>query len=51
MAPAGALRVITGDELGAACSSCVRVPVIGRLITAGFPSPADDFAEEAIEVP
>lgn len=29
----------------------VRIPIVGRRLTAGFPSPADDFTEEALELP
>ena len=31
--------------------STVRVPLLGQLLCAGFPSPADDFLEGAIELP
>jgi DNA polymerase V len=43
------LRVLTPDDLVG--TDRVRVPLVGRLVSAGFPSPADDFAEEAIELP
>ncbi|MBZ6078957.1 LexA family protein [Microvirga puerhi] len=29
----------------------VRVPVMGPSICAGFPSPADDFTEDAVDIP
>ena len=38
--------VLDGDD-----PALVRVPLIGRRIPAGFPSPADDFTEEAPELP
>lgn len=28
-----------------------RIPVVGRIVSAGFPSPADDFSEEAVDLP
>ena len=31
--------------------STVRVPLLGQRLCAGFPSPADDFLEGAIELP
>ena len=31
--------------------STVRVPIIGAALCAGFPSPADDFLEGALELP
>lgn len=32
-------------------ASMVRVPIMGHALCAGFPSPADDFLEGAIELP
>jgi len=29
----------------------VRVPLMGQTLCAGFPSPADDFVEDALELP
>ncbi len=39
------------EELPADGIGTVRVPVMGQALCAGFPSPADDFQEQAIELP
>jgi DNA polymerase V len=39
------------DELILGGADAVRVPVIGQSLCAGFPSPADDFIEGALELP
>lgn len=39
------------DELILGSADSVRVPVIGQALCAGFPSPADDFIEGALELP
>ncbi|GJD47190.1 Protein UmuD [Methylobacterium cerastii] len=39
------------DELILGSTDAVRVPVIGQALCAGFPSPADDFLEGALELP
>jgi len=39
------------DELLIQGSDAVRVPLIGHALCAGFPSPADDFLEGALELP
>lgn len=39
------------EELPRDAIATVRVPVMGRALCAGFPSPADDFQEQAIELP
>ena len=39
------------DELPGDGPATVRVPVMGQALCAGFPSPADDFQEQAIELP
>ena len=41
----------TVDELILGSADAVRVPVIGQALCAGFPSPADDFKEGALELP
>ncbi len=39
------------DELPTRSLDAVRVPLIGQALCAGFPSPADDFLEGALELP
>jgi DNA polymerase V len=39
------------EELPTDGAGTVRVPVMGHALCAGFPSPADDFQEQAIELP
>ena len=39
------------DELLTGSLNVVRVPLIGQALCAGFPSPADDFMEGALELP
>lgn len=39
------------DELPSAGDGTVRVPLVGPALCAGFPSPADDFLEGALELP
>ena len=39
------------DELPTRSPNTVRVPLIGQALCAGFPSPADDFLEGALELP
>ncbi|WP_452312094.1 LexA family protein [Methylorubrum thiocyanatum] len=39
------------EELPSDAVATVRVPVMGHALCAGFPSPADDFQEQAIELP
>ncbi|MGU3404073.1 LexA family protein [Methylobacterium brachiatum] len=39
------------DELLFRSPEAVRVPLIGHALCAGFPSPADDFLESALELP
>ncbi|GJD47227.1 hypothetical protein AFCDBAGC_5119 [Methylobacterium cerastii] len=39
------------DELILGSADVVWVPVIGQALCAGFPSPADDFLEGALELP
>lgn len=55
MRPApGALRLTwaaRGIEVGEDGTRLVSVPVLGRAVPAGFPSPADDFLEEALDLP
>ena len=39
------------DELVPGSADAVRIPLIGQSLCAGFPSPADDFVENALELP
>lgn len=39
------------EDLLVQSSEAVRVPLIGQALCAGFPSPADDFLEDALELP
>ncbi|CAO4149034.1 LexA family protein [Methylorubrum extorquens] len=39
------------DELSAHGAATVLVPLMGPSLCAGFPSPADDFVENALELP
>ncbi|MBA9061656.1 SOS-response transcriptional repressor LexA [Methylobacterium fujisawaense] len=39
------------DVLLVESPDAVRVPLIGQALCAGFPSPADDFLEGALELP
>lgn len=39
------------EELPASGRETVRVPIMGQTLCAGFPSPADDFLEGALELP
>ena len=39
------------EELPIHSQDAVRVPLIGQMLCAGFPSPADDFLEGALELP
>ncbi|MFG5120611.1 LexA family protein [Methylorubrum sp. POS3] len=48
MSGAGVFRI---EELPGEGVATVRVPVMGQALCAGFPSPADDFQEQAIELP
>ena len=48
MISAGLYRI---EELAAEGAATVRVPVMGPSLCAGFPSPADDFVENALELP
>ncbi|CAO4174885.1 LexA family protein [Methylorubrum extorquens] len=48
MSAAGLYRI---EELIPDGASTVRVPVMGPSLCAGFPSPADDFVENALELP
>ncbi|WHQ70049.1 LexA family protein [Methylorubrum extorquens] len=48
MSAAGLYRI---EELIPDGVSTVRVPVMGPSLCAGFPSPADDFVENALELP
>ncbi|WP_368856264.1 LexA family protein, partial [Klebsiella michiganensis] len=45
---ASAYRIIDPADLP---SGLVRVPLMGQALCAGFPSPADDFLEGALELP
>jgi DNA polymerase V len=38
-------------ELAAGSQALVHVPILGQALCAGFPSPADDFLEGALELP
>jgi DNA polymerase V len=38
-------------ELAAGSDAIVHVPILGQALCAGFPSPADDFLEGALELP
>jgi DNA polymerase V len=38
-------------ELPAGGAETIRVPLLGQALCAGFPSPADDFLEGALELP
>lgn len=44
------LSLFRVDELPGG-SATVRIPMMGPALCAGFPSPADDFQEDAIELP
>lgn len=48
MIATGLFRV---DELPTDGAATVRVPLMGPSLCAGFPSPADDFVENALELP
>lgn len=39
------------EDLPADGASTVRIPIMGQALCAGFPSPADDFLEGALELP
>ena len=39
------------DELAPDGPGSVRIPLLGQSLCAGFPSPADDFLEGALELP
>ncbi|WP_409565077.1 LexA family protein [Methylobacterium sp. J-090] len=39
------------DELIPGSADAVRIPIMGQALCAGFPSPADDFLEGALELP
>ncbi len=45
------VRLHTVAELPQEGFSTVRVPLMGQALCAGFPSPADDFLEGALELP
>ena len=45
------VRLHTVAELPSEGFSTVRVPLMGPSLCAGFPSPADDFVESALELP
>jgi DNA polymerase V len=45
------VRLHTVAELPKEGFSTVRVPLMGQALCAGFPSPADDFLEGALELP
>ncbi|KAB1079320.1 LexA family protein [Methylobacterium soli] len=38
-------------ELHAGSEAVIHVPILGQCLCAGFPSPADDFLEGALELP
>jgi len=38
-------------ELKPGVSGSVRIPIMGQSLCAGFPSPADDFVEDALDLP
>ncbi|GJE45725.1 LexA family protein [Methylobacterium soli] len=38
-------------ELAAGSGALVHIPILGQYLCAGFPSPADDFLEGALELP
>ncbi|KAB7786016.1 LexA family protein [Methylorubrum populi] len=48
MSTAGLYRI---EELPPDRAATVRVPVMGPSLCAGFPSPADDFVENTLELP
>ncbi|CAX21816.1 MAG: translesion error-prone DNA polymerase V autoproteolytic subunit [Methylorubrum extorquens] len=45
------MSLFRADELPDQGFSAVRVPLMGPSLCAGFPSPADDFVENALELP
>lgn len=45
------MRLHRVAELRADELSTVRIPLLGQALCAGFPSPADDFLEGALELP
>ncbi|WP_375373208.1 MULTISPECIES: LexA family protein [Methylorubrum] len=45
------MRLNRVAELPSEGFSTVRVPLMGPALCAGFPSPADDFVENALELP
>lgn len=45
------MHVVTVDELPVDGLGTVPVPFMGQAICAGFPSPADDFLEDALGLP
>ena len=38
-------------ELAAGSTALVHIPILGQALCEGFPSPADDFLEGALELP
>ncbi len=46
-----AMAVARIEELQPGGPDAVRIPLIGQSLCAGFPSPADDFLEGALELP
>ena len=45
------MRLIEVRELSTEGATTVLVPLVGAAVCAGFPSPADDFLEGAMELP
>ncbi|MBB3902062.1 LexA family protein [Methylobacterium brachythecii] len=45
------MHVVTVDQLPVDGLGSVSVPFLGQSVCAGFPSPADDFLEEALGLP
>ena len=45
------MGLIQVEELPTSGRETVRVPIMGQTLCAGFPSPADDFLEGALELP
>ncbi|GJD82470.1 Protein UmuD [Methylobacterium haplocladii] len=45
------MHIVTVDELPVDSLDTVEVPFMGPAVCAGFPSPADDFLEEALGLP
>ncbi|GJD85517.1 LexA family protein [Methylobacterium haplocladii] len=45
------MHLVTYDELPVDSLGTIEVPLMGPAVCAGFPSPADDFMEEALGLP